>query len=496
MFMQKWREYWGLEEDPFNCEDADKDLILCSLDSSAVHWSFDRLYGNPRVAAPAIVFGEKGSGKSALRLMIKRRVEEFNRQNPDGKVFLFEYIDFNPYLSQFRRAIVARADDAQAAQEVVKRWKIADHLDAVLSLGTTKLADEILAMSEAPKKLTRKQKIYLQILTAIYYNSDRQTTAETLHKFGWIIKRRTFRMALKWMLIIVLTVLSVFVGLLPHLIDKDLGPDQLWYTTGFLGLLGSWAWFIYAMTTVRALSSWASRSVKILPHNPSNLNHILASLSTKERKEFVVPRGSEEASRYHLLDRFMDLIEIFGYRGVYILLDRFDEPSLLSVREDLIKDFVKTLLEIKLLQYPRLGLKLFLPIELDEIHRNAGPDDLKRMRLDKSNLIPELKWSGQELYEIANQRMQVCRAGTVPGSQLADLFEDGFDFIYLKDTLTALGTPRFAFGFFSTLFTEYVKNLPNDLPDQDPRWKLPRVHFDVVRAMWIDRSGVLRRVLN
>ena len=496
MFMQKWREYWSLREDPFNCEDADKDMILASLDSSSVHWSFDRLYGNPRVAAPAIVFGEKGSGKSALRLMIKRRVDEFNRKNPEEKVFLFEYIDFNPYMSQFRRSIVARADDSQAAEEVVKRWKIADHLDAVLSLGTTKLANEILELSDPPKKLTRKQKIYFQILISLYYDSDRQTTAETLHKFGWIMKRRTFRMALKWMLVIFLSVLSIGTGLLPHLFDQTPGPAKLWYTLGGLGLLGSWTWFIYALTMVRALASWASRSVKILPHNPSNLNRILAGLSTKERKEFVVPRGSEEASRYHLLDRFMDLIEEFGYRGVYILLDRFDEPSLLSVREDLIKDFVKTLLEIKLLQYPRLGLKLFLPIELDEIHRNAGPDDLKRMRLDKSNLIPELKWSGQELYEIANQRMQACQDGSVPGGQLADLFEEGFDFIYLKDTLTTMGTPRFAFGFLSTLFTEYVKNLPNDLPDQDPRWKLPRAHFDVVRAMWIDRSGVLRRVLN
>ena len=114
MFTQKWREHWGLMDDPFNSEDADKDSILSALDSSVVHWSFDRMYGNPRMAAPAIVFGEKGSGKSGLRLMIRRRLLDWNEKHPDEKVFLIEYIDFNPYLARFRRVIGARADDQRA----------------------------------------------------------------------------------------------------------------------------------------------------------------------------------------------------------------------------------------------------------------------------------------------------------------------------------------------------------------------------------------------
>ena len=43
---------------------------------------------------------------------------------------------------------------------------------------------------------------------------------------------------------------------------------------------------------------------------------------------------------------------------------------------------------------------------------------------------------------------------------------------------------------------EYARELPGDLPDGDAAWGIPRSHFDIVRASWIDRAGVLRRSLN
>lgn len=496
MFTQKWRDHWGLKEDPFNCEDADKDVILSELDSSIVHWSCDRMYGNPEMAAPAIVFGEKGSGKSALRLMIKKRLEEYNRQNPDAKVALIEYIDFNPYLSQYRRSIVARADDKQAAQEVIKRWKVADHLDSILSIGITQFVNEIISTKNSLKDLSRKQKSYLLMLTCLYYNSDKTTTTEALNELKKQVRYFTFRPGMKWMLVSVLSLLGIGLILLPWLLPSPVGPNSLWFTLGVICLLGTWGWFFYDLISYRSLASWASRSIKVLPRNPSHLSNLLSQLSNKERKEYILPRGSDDSSRYQILDCYMDLLENFNYKGLYVLLDRVDEPLLLSVNEELMRQFVERMLDIKLLQYPRLGLKLFLPLEMDAIHRNATPEQLKHMRLDKSNLIPELKWSGQELYEIASKRLQISQNDNAKPIQLSDMIEEGFDYSYLRETLSTLGTPRYAFGFLSTLITEHVKDLPNDLPDDDPRWKITRSRFDVVRAMWIDRSGVLRRILN
>lgn len=496
MFTQKWRDHWGLQDDPFNCEDADKDLVLSSLDSSVVHWSFDRMYGNPRMAAPAVAFGEKGSGKSALRLVIRRRLDAFNEANPNEKVFLIEYIDFNPFLSQFRRAIGARADDRQAAQEVVKRWKIGDHLDAVLSLGVTQFVDRILENNSTPKEMTRKQKMYLMLLTALYYNSDRKTTTEALQRIKRLMRFFSFRPALKWIFVILLSLASVAVSLIPWYTGMQSIFNRVFYGLGGAGLLVTWGWWFWDYLSAHAQSAWATRGVKILPRNSSNLSSLLSQVSGKERKEFVLPNGMDESSRYLLLERFMDLLEEAGYQGVYVLMDRVDEPSLLSISDGLMRQFVEKLLDIKLLQYPRLGLKLFLPIEMDSIHRNASADQLKHMRLDKSNLVPELKWSGQELYEIANQRMTICKKPGTEKISLSEMFEEGFDFVYFRDTLSTLGTPRYAFGFLATLISEYVKDLPNDLAEGDKRWKISRTHFDVARALWIDRSGVLRRVLN
>lgn len=496
MFTQKWRDHWGLQDDPFNCEDADKDIILSSLDSSVVHWSFDRMYGNPRMAAPAIAFGEKGSGKSALRLVIRRRLDRFNLDNPAEKVFLIEYIDFNPFLSQFRRTIGARADDRQAAQDVVKRWKIGDHLDAILSLGVTQLIDSILENHSAPKEMTRKQKMYLMLLTSLYYNSERKTTTEALHRVKRLVRFFSWRPLCKWLFVILLSLAGIAVSLIPWYTGMESIFNKVFYGLGGTALLAAWGWWLWDSLSSRTQAAWATRGVKILPRNSSILSSLLSKVSGKERKEFVLPNGMDEASRYLLLERFMDLLEAYGYQGVYVLMDRVDEPSLLSVSEGLMRQFVEKLLDIKLLQYPRLGLKLFLPIEMDSIHRNATAEQLKHMRLDKSNLIPELKWSGQELYEIANQRMNVCKKSDAPAIALSEMFEEGFDFVYLKDTLSTLGTPRYAFGFLASLMSEYVKDLPNDLPEGDRRWKISRSHFDVVRAMWIDRSGILRRILN
>ena len=108
MFTQTWRTHWGLSADPFACEDADKDLVLGQIDLGAVHSGFDRVFGDPRSPSPGIVFGEKGSGKSGLRLMMKRRLAEHNAAHPDARVFTVEYIDLNPFIEQVARTVGRR----------------------------------------------------------------------------------------------------------------------------------------------------------------------------------------------------------------------------------------------------------------------------------------------------------------------------------------------------------------------------------------------------
>ncbi|MEM7518237.1 MAG: hypothetical protein AAF368_15105, partial [Planctomycetota bacterium] len=166
MFTQKWRDHWGLARDPFACEDADKDPILGEVDPTAVHTGFDRIFGNPDVPSPGIVFGEKGSGKSGLRRMMRRRIEDWNETHEKSRVFHVEYIDFDVQIDQFRQAVGASSDTRKAAKSVVGSWRLSDHLDSMLSLGVTKLLDQCLEHGERPGKLSKKQKIDLLLLAS------------------------------------------------------------------------------------------------------------------------------------------------------------------------------------------------------------------------------------------------------------------------------------------------------------------------------------------
>ncbi len=500
MFTQKWRDHWGLARDPFACEDADKDPVLGEIDTAAVHSGFDRIFGNPEVPSPGIVFGEKGSGKSGLRLMMLRRLANHNKAHPQQKVFDVEYIDFDVRMEQMRQSIRASSDPRKAAKAVVEAWRLSDHLDGILALGVTSLLDDCLDAGERPVDFTRKQKIDVLLLAALYDQSQKRTTDEGLSALRSALRVRLGYGAWCKFLLIVASILAVGVALVPHLAEwfewGDFGPSKLWYGAGgVIGLL-AWGWFGVGKFLVASKARSTVRHVRVLAQDAHPLGRILGGLSPKERKEFLLPTGTDDASRFDLLSRFLGVLAGFGYGGCYVMVDRVDEPSLLSGSEDHMKQFVQKLLDIKFLQYPNLALKLFLPIEMESLHRNATPEELKRMRLDKSNLIGELKWTGQELYEVANQRLLSSLA---PGSvvkELRDLFAEDLDFGHIKETLTSLATPRYAFGFLSAVFSEHVRDLPNELEAGADDWRVPRAHFDVQRAAWIDRTGVLRRSLN
>lgn len=495
MFSQTWRQHWGLSEDPFACEDADKDLILASVDPAAVHSGFDRIFGNPRSPAPGIVFGEKGSGKSGLRLMTRRWLERHDQQHPEARTFVIEYVDFDAGLEGVQRSLAITGTDGESAQRVLDRWELSDHLDAILSIGTTKLADQLLAGESAPE-LSPKQRVEALVLAALYHDSPRRGITETLRGLRRKLRARNLRTGWTRTLRLIGTLAAVALALVPHLWGEAPGRDDLWYVAGAVVLLVVWGMTAVGWFALNARASRAANSVRVLHRDPAVLREVLAALTPKERAEFVLPKGTDSATRYELLDQFLRLLKAAGYTGCYVLVDRIDEPSLLSGSDERMRRFVEKLLDIKLLQFPDLAVKLFLPIEMESLYRSAPAESLKRMRLDKSNLIPELKWTGQELFEIANQRLKACLTPTSQAKGLMDLFAPEVEPVHLRETLGALGTPRYALGFLSALFTEHVRELPGDLTPEDARWRCPRALFDVVRAGWIDRTGILRRSLN
>ena len=103
MKLQQFLEHHGIVKNPFAEEDAQTDPVFkehCIV--STHHPSWDKIYGDPLEPATSVVFVEKGSGKTALRLQIAQHLGEHNRRRPDRRVFVVHYDDLNPFLDRFR----------------------------------------------------------------------------------------------------------------------------------------------------------------------------------------------------------------------------------------------------------------------------------------------------------------------------------------------------------------------------------------------------------
>src|SRR5262245_55920754 len=131
MNTQQFLEHHGIRSNPFAEEDAQTDPVFkdfCIANTRPPTW--DKVYGDPAEPATAIVFGEKGAGKTAMRLQIVRHLAEYNQQHPNGRVWVIEYDDFNPFLDRFRDRLGGRR---RRAERTLADWKLWDHMDAILS---------------------------------------------------------------------------------------------------------------------------------------------------------------------------------------------------------------------------------------------------------------------------------------------------------------------------------------------------------------------------
>ena len=140
-------EHHGIVRNPFAEEDAQTDPVFKEhCISSAYHPIWDKVYGDPTEPATAIIFGPKGSGKTAMRLQVDRHLQRFNEEHPGRQVFVIRYDDFNPFLDHFSERMSRRT--IKKPERVLDQWKLWDHMDAILCLGVTHLVDDILHASK------------------------------------------------------------------------------------------------------------------------------------------------------------------------------------------------------------------------------------------------------------------------------------------------------------------------------------------------------------
>src|SRR5882762_10458431 len=97
--------HFKLAADPFQDEEAKNDAVFGKLISRYdVHPHFGKVYGDPTRPGPAIVFGPKGSGKTALRMQVEHRIAEHNASQ-ERRVLVVPYDDLNPLLDCFKSKV-------------------------------------------------------------------------------------------------------------------------------------------------------------------------------------------------------------------------------------------------------------------------------------------------------------------------------------------------------------------------------------------------------
>jgi hypothetical protein len=467
MKIQQFLAHHGLSDNPFSQEDAKEDRIF---KRGCIHHTFhpawDKIIGDPESPSSAVVFGEKGSGKTALRLQMIEYLTHFNEKHPDQRVLILEYDDFNPFLDQFCRQ-----------ERDLARWELRDHMDAILSLGTRKLVDMILsrpaAISDAQiAGLSRLEKRDLLMLAAVYDSSHETTLAQRWHALrrplhfdrfsaGWLT-RKEFGLG-------VLVTVALIAGLTYFHWWNAAAP----YWWAMLAILIA-AWVPFARQWFRA-SARAARIdqwVRPLPYSRPDLRHVLLWLRPQDIDGQPVCMLDTSDARYVLLNKLQGVLRKLGYRSIVVIVDRVDEPHRVSGNAAIMHRVMRSIFDLKFLQHPDLGIKLLLPGDLYAHIQSENQEFRDRARLDKQKLVPTLAWTAQSLEDLVNDRLATCAAdGAKP--TLRSLLDEQIRHDEVSNHLAELQIPRHVFKFFYQLIAAHC----NNHTDANPEWKIGRDTF-------------------
>ena len=484
MRVQQLLEHHGIAVNPFAEEDAQSDPVFKERCRDATyHPAWDKVYGNPSDPATSIVFGEKGSGKTAMRMQMAGRIALHNAQPANGALFVIEYDDFNPFLDHFADRLSARKQRDPA--RVLSDFKLWDHMDAILSLGVTSLVDRLLGVphptgpsanqmnADRVRALDRHQKRDLLLLVACYDNSTRENVVS---RWSRLRRKMGYYTWQSWW-------------------DKALGVAITLAVAAIIIYLKQWDWLASPWPYVIAAAAWLpalvrftkwywvarriGRNVRVLKPHVGSVRRLLMRFPKRDIDGQPLPETQRTDDRYELFAKFQGVLKTLGCEGVVVLVDRIDEPHLITGSVERMRALVWSMLDNKFLKQPGVGLKLLLPRELADFMQREDRDFYQRARLDKQNMIPSLEWTGEALYDLANARIRSCGIDDQE-PVLRSLLDDSITDQRLIDAFRALRVPRHLFKFLYRLLVAHC----NAHTDERPVWRVPKETFEATLAVY------------
>jgi hypothetical protein len=484
MKIQQFLDHHGIAGNPFSDEDAQTDQVFKTGCIRNIHHpTWDKIYGDPSEPATAVVFGEKGAGKTAIRLQLARHLADHNAEHPEHQVFVIEYDDFNPFLDRFRGRLSGRR---RRADRMLAEWRLWDHADAILSLGVTQLVDRILENRQARHPAARDEPLPIgeldhaqvrdvMLLAACYDQSTAENSFVRWRRLRKKLRFSTWRS--KWDIALGILVTLAVIGFVVWRVSRG-----EWSAFGrawpYLLIAAGWAPRVWRL----ARWWWKARQIagntRVLGRSTKLLCRTLLNFPGGQIVGQPLPASPRTDDRYELLAKLQGVLQAMHFDGILVLVDRVDEPYLINGATDLMRALVWPMLDNKFLKHHGLGLKLLLPIELERLLDREERDFHQRARLDKQNLIRSLAWTGQSLYDMANARLAACAAqGRSP--KITDLFEE-IDSRRLIDAFGTLRVPRHLFKFMYRLLTAHC----NAHTEEQPAWKISGPTFESTLALY------------
>lgn len=485
-------EHWNIAENPFRAEEARHDSVFARVEGVTLHPDFEKILGDLHRPSTSIVFGEKGSGKTAIRLQLEKAIAAHNASRSDQRVLLVPYDDWNPILDRLH----ARVGGDEPLQSL-KKMRLVDHMDGVLSAAVTRVVDDLLndnpraqrdladGASKRVRQLDAQAKGDLLVLQAIYDASPSAPVRAA--RLRSLVRPPIDGVSALW------TLLALFGWLLPasvvalfFAVNGD-RTDRAWLYA-FLGALLIWALLlakkhVWDRLAMRRLAFRLRRQVRVAPGSNEALARALAGVPRQARDPATLPLTSADDARYAMFARLRRVLSPLGVGSVIVVVDRVDEPTLVNGDTDRMRAIVWPMLNNKFLQMERTGFKLLLPIELRHALFRESSAFFQEARLDKSNMIERLQWTGAMLYDLCNARLQAClREGAKPIT-LRDLFDDDVGRQDIVDALDQMRQPRDGFKMLYQCVQEHCSNVTED----QPAWRIPKLTLDQVRKQQAER---------
>jgi hypothetical protein len=502
MTLTDFLRHWSLTENPFRGEEARSDPVFnrmsganaapsatraadngqIPLEMGTFHSDFEKIIGDLRRPASSVVFGEKGSGKTAIRLQIARRIADHNAANPGAKVLLVPYDDLNGVLDRLHERL-----GGKTPLESLQKVRLVDHLDAVAHAIVPRLIDAVFAGSgqsagfielpEEPRRLLRRLdpavRNDLLVLQTVY---DRPDDAPR--------RTRTLRRRLRIKPPVGAMVAGATVAVVPAAIlaalvwSRFFAPktiNHVWLAWAIAAVAGAYS--IFALKVVLwdrlgllRMGRRIRRQVRVVARRHSSYAQSLAQVPEHLRDTAQFPLTDSDDPRYAAVERLRRVLRALGYSGMVVVVDRVDEPTLVSGDPDRMKAVVWPMLNNKFLQQEGIGFKLLLPMELRHAVFRESSAFFQEARLDKQHFVEHLAWTGPMLFDLCNARMAACTYAGAPPVTLPDLFAPDVTRQDLVDALDRLHQPRDAFKLMYRCLMEHCAGVTAGQNE----WKVPR----------------------